>query len=394
MRSAQSLPELASPVAITPFDGDLDALAPTWSALEEPGHAGAPFRSWAWASAWWKSFSARGEAEVLVARDSRSGRALGLLPLYRARTALGGARLGLLGEGIVGSDYLGLICRAADEPRLARAFADYCATAPYDELCLDGVDAGDALAAALVNRCGRIAVEPRFHCPHVRIDHPGQGRGFDAYLASLPDGTGAQWRRRRRWLEKRPGFAIEEHRVPAAVARALETLFALHHLRWAAAGGSDAVDGPAVEAFHQRAAAALAARGWARVYLLHADGAARAALYGWRLPARFAFYQAGYDPDWQQRSVGTVLLGEVIARAFADGLDEFDFLRGSEPYKLKWANGARATVRLRLRGDSFRARLHAAGHALYWRLRDAGKRALPPATLEWARRARKKAARS
>ena len=60
MRSAQSLPELASaegPIQIARFDGDLDALAPTWRALEEPGHLGAPFRSWAWASAWWKSFS-------------------------------------------------------------------------------------------------------------------------------------------------------------------------------------------------------------------------------------------------------------------------------------------------------------------------------------------------
>jgi CelD/BcsL family acetyltransferase involved in cellulose biosynthesis len=124
--------------------------------------------------------------------------------------------------------------------------------------------------------------------------------------------------------------------------------------------------------------------------VLTVEGAPRAALYGWRLPDRFAFYQAGYDPDWQQRSVGTVLLGHVIARAFAEGLAEFDFLRGTEPYKLVWANGARDTVRLRVRADSLRARLHHAGRNLYWRLREAGKRALPPTTLDWARRARRK----
>jgi len=89
-----------------------------------------------------------------------------------------------------------------------------------------------------------------------------------------------------------------------------------------------------------------------------------------------------------------VLLGHILSRCFADGLGEFDFLRGTEPYKLKWANGMRDTVRMRIQGDTLRARLHHAGRAAYWRLREAGKRALPPATLEWARRARKKALRS
>jgi CelD/BcsL family acetyltransferase involved in cellulose biosynthesis len=77
-----------------------------------------------------------------------------------------------------------------------------------------------------------------------------------------------------------------------------------------------------------------------------------------------------------------------VQRCFAEGVAEYDFLRGSEPYKLKWANGARQTVRLRARDASLRARLHDTGRTLYWRLREASKRALPPETLEWARRTR------
>src|SRR6185503_20333868 len=152
---------------------------------------------------------------------------------------------------------------------------------------------------------------------------------------------------------------------------------------------SDAIDSPDVEAFHRLAARALAERGWARLYILHAEGAPRAALYGFVHGDRFAFYQAGYDPEWRQRSVGTVLLGHIVRECFGEARSEFDFLRGTEPYKLKWANGWRETVRLRARDASLRALIHDAGRTAYWRLREAGKRALPDSALDWARRARK-----
>lgn len=392
MRSAPSLPELASPVEVAVHRGDLDALAPAWAELCDPNHPGAAFRSPAWISAWWKTFSAGREPFVLVACEA--GVLVGVLPLYEEPSPLGGRRVAFMGEGIVGSDYLGIACRAADHERLARAFAAFLGDAAFDELCLDGPAADDPLLAALTAGAdaplpaSRATVEPRYRCPHIRV-----GDDFEDYLAELPAGTGPQWRRRLRWLEKQRAFSIDLFTEPDAVVAGLEHLFELHHQRWAVEGGSDAIDSPAVEAFHRLAARALAERGWARLYLLSVDGAPRAGLYGWRHGDRFAFYQAGYDPAWRQRSVGTVLLGHIVQRCFADGVSEFDFLRGTEPYKLKWANGARETVRLRARDASWRAALHDAGRTAYWRLREAGKRALPESALDWARRARKRVTR-
>jgi CelD/BcsL family acetyltransferase involved in cellulose biosynthesis len=388
MRSAQSLPELANHLEIDAHRGDLAALATIWEALVDPAHPGAAFRSWAWASAWWKTFSASREPFVLVARDGDT--AIGLLPLCAERSPLGGRRLVFMGEGIVGSDYLGIVCRAADEERLARAFAAHLVRQPYDELSLDGILRGDPLLPALEGAlpASRADIEPRYRCPHIAL------RGdFDSYLAALPDGTGQQFKRRRRWLEKRPGFALECLTAPDALVTGLDALFALHHQRWALEGGSDAIDSAEVEAFHRLAGRALAERGWARLYLLHAEGAPRAALYGFRHGDRFVFYQAGYDPEWRARSVGTVLLGEVVRQCFDEALHEYDFLRGTESYKLNWANGSRETVRLRARDASLRAAIHDAGRTAYWRLREAGKRALPESALEWARRARKRIGR-
>ena len=119
---------------------------------------------------------------------------------------------------------------------------------------------------------------------------------------------------------------------------------------------------PTIEAFHRLAARALAERGWARLYLMHVEGAAaRRAL---RLASRRSLRLL---PGRLRSRVAPALRRHRAARPRRPRLlrrrrsSEFDFLRGTEPYKLKWANGWRETVRLRARDASLRALLHDAG---------------------------------
>jgi CelD/BcsL family acetyltransferase involved in cellulose biosynthesis len=212
-------------------------------------------------------------------------------------------------------------------------------------------------------------------CPYLVVDGD-----FHRWLAARPDGTGAQWIRRRRWLERRPGFRIEVARAPGEVARAVEALLVLHRARWAEAGGSLGIAGERAAGFHREAARALAERGWAELWLLHADGAPRAALYGFQRGGRFAFYQSGLDPAWRSRSPGAVLMGAAIERAFARGLDEFDLLHGDEPYKARWADRRRELLHLRLAATR-RARAALTVERALLRLRHAAARALPDVAL-------------
>jgi CelD/BcsL family acetyltransferase involved in cellulose biosynthesis len=348
--------------------GALQDLEPAWQRLVEPKSLGAPFRTYAWVSSWWTHVSTSKEPQVMVAR--RDGDIVGILPAYVERTRLGGRRLRLMGDGIVGSDWLGAIARPAHLQPVSRAFAAHLHEAGCDEVQLDDLAPDDPLIRAVGGK-----VEPRFKCPCIRI-----AGSFDEYLERLPDGIGAQLHRRRRWLERRPGYAIEELTRPADVERGMRVLFELHRRRWALEGGSDAIDSEAVERFHVEAARMLAQKGWARLWLLHADGAPRAALYGFRHGDRLAYYQSGHEPEWRPRSVGTVLLGHVIATAFAQRLTEFDFLRGEEPYKLRWATGMRETVRLRARTGGLLPLVEEHLRLGWTLMKDAARAALPPAT--------------
>jgi len=326
-------------------EAPIDELEADWDRLIEPDHPGAAFRSFPWIAAFYRHARPCVEPCVLVAREA--GQVVGILPLYRESTVLGGRWLRLAGDGIVGSDFLGVVARAADEERVADGFARTLAREPFDELYLDGVLDGDPLASRLARRL-RAAVRFRSVCPAVTI-----GGSFREYLAGRPAGVGTQWARRRRWLERQPGFRLETHTRPGSLARALAELVELHLARWDHA--STAVDGERVERFHLEALRGLARRGWARIDILSVGDMPVAALYGFRHGRRYAFYQAGRDPAWRQRSVGTVLLGMVLERCFAEKLAEFDFLHGDESYKLAWATTARNTVTVCASARSVRA---------------------------------------
>jgi CelD/BcsL family acetyltransferase involved in cellulose biosynthesis len=381
MRSPSSSP---ASVEVARHHGDLESLHGAWATLVDAGHPGAPFRSAAWLTSWWNRCSPSGEPYLLVAR--RGSEIIGILPLYAQPSMLGGRRLRFLGDGVVGSDYLGVVARSGDAQGLAYAFAEWLAARNEDELELDGLDAEDFLLDALrVAHGPRLVVEPRFRCPLVRFDG-----SWSVYLESLPDGLGQQWRRRKKWLEKRPGYRVDVLRSPAEIAVGVDVLFDLHEQRWAIEGGSDALDGESTRAFHREAAKRLAALDWARIFVLHAEGAPRAALYGFRHGDRFAYYQSGYEPAWRQRSVGTVLLGQVMKWCFEEGLVEFDFLHGTEEYKLRWATGWRETVRARVIGEGLRPWLAARGRETWWELRARVKDALPDEVLSLLRRTKKR----
>ena len=361
---------------ITRHLGDIDSLAPAWDELLVREGQGAPFRSYAWVSAWLRHAAPDVEPQVLVAREH--GRIVALLPLYAEPTTLGGRRLRIAGDGTAGSDYVGIVAAEGDEARSAPAFAQHLAEQAFSELYVDGLAEDDpfviALAAALHG-----TVERRYDCPYVRL-----AGDFDAYLHALPEGTGAQWSRRRRWLERRPGYAIECLRTPAELARGLDILFELHEARWHEA--TEALGEERLLRFHRDALGGLTALGFAAIDLLHVEGQPRAALYGFQHGDRFAFYQAGRDPAWQRRAVGTVLLGDAIRRAFAGGLREFDFLHGDEAYKARWANGRRGTVAVRARGHGPRAFVEGQARVAWSACRRAMKSTLSDRTLHGLRR--------
>lgn len=109
----------------------------------------------------------------------------------------------------------------------------------------------------------------------------------------------------------------------------------LHARRAAAAGWSSTFTADRVALHRELIARSAVGRGPAAV-VAERDGAAVAALYGFRWSDTFAYYQIGWDAELANTNLATVLVAEAIRMAGADGATVFDFLRGAETYKYRF----------------------------------------------------------
>ena len=367
----------------------IEALRAEWTALFDTAADPSPFLSHEWLSCWWRAFGGRREPWILEARD-RAGALAGLLLLVGGVGPLGVRRWRLLGNGVTGADGLDVLARAGDAPAVAtpsrgpsRSWRPGASgTCSISRTSPAARRRWARSGAPLGARGASATVERGFACPGFAL------RGtFEAHLARVP--RRETYGRRVRWLSRQPGFLLDVATTPAEAPAALEDLLRLHRLRWAADGGSSGIPQGAVEDFHREVAPRLAARGWLRLYRLHVGGAAIAAVYGIEIGRRFFYYQSGYDPEWSARSPGLVLVGRTIEDAYARGLADYDFLRGTEPYKLEWASDRRETCTLRLRAPSLRAGTAALARDAWRGARDAARAIAPARAWQALRRARR-----
>jgi len=361
-----------------------------WRALNARARAGCMFLSPDWLEPWWKHFGGGRELRTICVREG--GRLIGVLPLFAERIALGGVpvtRIAFLGDGDTGCDYLDALA----EPGREREVLDHCLTALMNlnwDLCdLDGLWRESFTAGQIVSRfapsrpTGGVVRDSRlrFVCPNLPL-----AGTYESYLQGLS--RRENLKRREKWLFRQPGVSIACARTPQEATKATEEFLELHRARWAVEGGSDGLSDASHEAFHREAAQRLAQIGGLRMYTLYAARRPVASVYGVVHGGKFNYYQSGYDPNWASRSVGLVLLAKTVSDAFAEGHQEFDFLRGNEGYKGEWARGERWTIQLRLwRGIRGRTARQALSASLF--ARETIKAALPKDALAAMRKARR-----
>jgi CelD/BcsL family acetyltransferase involved in cellulose biosynthesis len=361
-----------------------------WRALNQRARAGTMFLGPDWLEPWWNHFGDGRELSSICVREG--GRLIGLMPLFLETVRLGGIevrRLAFLGDGETGCDYLDVLA----EPGREREVLDLCLARlmelPWDVCDLDGLWRESFTALQIAHRFppGRVSRSVirdgrvRFVCPHIPLSG-----SWEQYLEGL--GRRENLRRREKWLYRQPGVSVTCARDPAGADKGMEDFLGLHRARWAVEGGSDGLTDERHEGFHREAGQRLARAGTLRMYTLFAARRPVASVYGVVHGARFNYYQSGYDPAWACKSVGLVLLARTVQDAFAEGLSEFDFLRGNEGYKADWSRGERWTIQVRLwRGARGRAARAALGAGLF--AREAVKAAMPKGVMEAMRKARR-----
>lgn len=294
-----------------------------WSDLLARSANPVPFLSWPWQTLWWEAFGAGHKLRILRVADS-SGELVGLLPLYEKVPGI----WQLVG-GVDISDYLDLIAIRGSEEEVWAELLQHRATesSAWDLHCLQAASPTVSLLPALAPAFGLSTIVQReARCPVLALPE-----SWESYLARLPGKDRHELRRKLRRLERQwPEARVRSHPSPEGLDAAMTTFLSLH--RKSKAGKARFMDAR-MEGFFRQVAAALAARGWLRLWFLENDGATVASFFCLEFAGTVGLYNSGFDPAHASLSPGIVLLCHMIRDAIERRFARFDFLRGEELYK-------------------------------------------------------------
>jgi CelD/BcsL family acetyltransferase involved in cellulose biosynthesis len=329
------------------MSAEMTSLRAEWTALGEA--VGNPFATWEWLNLWWRHFGRSDRALRLVSAHHADRGLVGVVALYRL-PAPGLRVLRYVGHGP--SDELGPVVPQGSllsGPELLRRALDLCGG--WDVLFGEDMAAG----AWTEHLDGQL---------HRHVSSPV----LDLDGASWPDLLSGKSSHFRQWVRRAERNLARVHRVnyrlvtqAATLDSDFATLRRLHTARW---GGATPFADSRMQAFQLDFARVALARGWLRLWFLELDGGPVAAWYGLRFAGQEWSYQMGRDPRYDKLNVGFVLNNHSLREAVGDGVRGYQFLRGSDSYKLRWAtrDPGLDTV-LAARGPVGRAAVMAAGRA-------------------------------
>jgi CelD/BcsL family acetyltransferase involved in cellulose biosynthesis len=327
---------------------ELSSLEEHWNRLSDTAEEPNAFMTFGWFRAWNQRFaqedrSGRRGLNVLVLKKDRV--VAGVLPLiYREASRFGVVvrklefveRLADYNDLAWGNDLAGQ-CHAVVDC-LARTQDQWDLVDLRDLHETGGVIAlvGSALShARLIYR----VIPEADRCPYLPI-----GGGSSAAMERLSGHV-------RRTLRKR----MEQARVLGLRVRILENPQDEPGLlgRMIVLEGQKRVDGKLVQPFvgrypevFQSLFDTLGPRGWVYVALLELGDRLVAWQLGLRCGKRLWEYSKAYDRAFSRFAPGTMLVPAVLDYGFAHGYEEYDFLRGEEPYKKVWSTGFHQNYRL------------------------------------------------
>jgi len=329
-------------------------LEPVWSGLLADAGCDTIFLTYEWITAWLRWIGGDVDPLVLVAKDDY-GAVVGIAPLMLVTHALdgGGTERRIEFIGAPNSDYSDFIVRGERAPVL-RAFFEYLTRKPRDWDCiwLREIEQGsltiDAARRAFASPWFPALVLPGTWCPTVMIeghqDEILQEIARKKYIGKKDLAKSIAHIERQGPVRIRHCATLEDARSQ------LPVLFRMHRERWADTDPSK-FESESYERFYYELLDRLWSKGRVAVTVMELDGKPMAVSFAFPYKQTWTNHTWAYDRAFAKLSPGTLLIQFMISDAVTNGYREFDFTRGAEAYKDRFANAVKQNTDLMVYGD-------------------------------------------
>ena len=313
----------------------LDAIGPgRWNDLWTRTEAPSVFARHEWADAWWASF---GHGRVLkLYAASEQGRLVGLLPVSLPLEGSGGPAV-LVGDEH--ADYAGILADPACPGILMQLLERACdELGETSGLLVRDVREDSSYAGALgnaaagrFNRWRRVSSIP---CPRTSLD--------PARLQALVNKKSLK--RHARQLARRGQVEVLHMTDSHEILPCLKGFFAQHIARWQNTGSPSLFLNERNRDFYRDLAIGFSGSGLLVYTEIRLDARPVACHFGFVSEGDFIWYKPCFAPDLAKLSPGETLLRELLLYASTRGLGGFDFTRGGEAFKRRFADAERTAT--------------------------------------------------
>lgn len=312
-------------------------LLPVWNRLVEEAKIDHPFASHEWLQSWWKCFGDGNTLHILVIKAG--DRPIAIAPLMLSVGRMYGVKVRKIGFiANVHTPRFDFII--ADRPRIVYQ-------AIWQHL-LKSADLWDVVEliqvpfdSTTLKELLRLAAKDNYltgiwhseDCPCVDF-----GQGWSALLSSLSHNHRSQMGKRLRRLRRTGPVNLEVLSNPENLQDALDEGLGIEAAAWKMRAGTAIICHPELVCFYREIAETTSKLGILRLIFLKVAETRIAFAYALFHKNKIYVLKAGYRPEYAAYSPYLLLCHLLFQEACEHGMSEYEFLGGSDAWKLRWAD--------------------------------------------------------
>jgi CelD/BcsL family acetyltransferase involved in cellulose biosynthesis len=317
-------------------------LKQAWDVLLARCPAPNVFLTWEWSLAWWSTHADEQELWLITAWQEEV--LVGIAPLMRTVRRKYGMKMRILSNlGDQDTDLGGFIVQDG-ERQICEAMIKYLirCQSQWDLLFLTELTLGGLETCSLISGFEQASFHTfqihNSHCYlHIQED-------WHSYLQRLSKSMRRDVVRKVRRMEKGEEFAFIRHIGNEVTWEDFLSIFQVNE------NGRYPHKYHSVreQKFQRELFERMAQRDWMDISFLIFGGQPVAYFYSYTYQNKYYGWRMGFDTQYEDLSVGTMLLAKVVKDCFEREYEEIDFLRGDEGYKKRWTREKRTYTEIRV----------------------------------------------
>lgn len=335
-------------VEIIADDYAFQNLRDDWNNLLRNSNSNNIFLTHEWLYTWWKYFKKDGKPSIILVKEGC--KILGIAPLYSIRLRHLGltpcASLAFLGSHNACAGNLDFIILKGREPETIDIMLDTIFESSlgvkWELLSLFSVSENSGNLELIRLYCENRKIKFETYNTNQNL-YINLSRTFEEYFKTLSRDKRNKFRRYKKHLSGQFEVALVDSIDKNNLDKNFDCFINLHQKRWNKKGedGSFSLKRTNFNDFHREIVHQFFEKKWLQLSFLEVKDEIVSGQYNYIYNNVLYNYSIGFNPDWYEQRVGTILQLLVIEKCFAMGFTEFDFLRGEEAYKFSWTKTVR-----------------------------------------------------